>query len=428
MWLSGVIQWAHERGVTDLHLFPSETDSALWARLDGQLHEVAKYSLSVHQRLVSRLKVLGRCADYSGDLVLEGRFSLNGRAEDGEARLSILPTLRGEKAVIRLLNGGARVRALDELGFADPLIQTLRKAVDRPQGLLLAVGPSGCGKSTALYALLRDLSQRAGRPLSIVTIEDPVEQSLSFAAQIGVEPARGLGFAEGLRAVLRQDPEVIMIGEIRDSETAQTALQAALTGHRLLSSMHTLSAGEALVRLQQMGSPAYVIASALAGVLNLRLARLLCPHCKTTRELTPEELDRFPEAREWTSLRSGSQGGADIPVCAPSQSVISEAVQSGFQSGADIPVCAPARPVISEPVGCPACLGSGYLGRTGIGEWLLPTAETGAALQANRAAVDLARTMEAVVSARPAALDLLREGRISLDEWESLSSLGSIEP
>ena len=384
LWLAGVIQWAHERGVTDLHLFPAEGESVLWARLDGQLHDVTRYSNAVHQRVIARLKVLGRCADYSGELVLEGRFSLNGRPEEGEARLSILPTLRGEKAVIRLLTGGTRLRRLGELGFHEALEAVLRKTMDRPQGLLLAVGPSGCGKSTALYALLRDLHERTPHPVSTVTIEDPVEQSLPCTAQISVEPARGLNFAEGLRAVLRQDPEVIMIGEIRDAETASAALHAALTGHRLISSMHTLSAAEALVRLRQMGSPPYVIASALAGVLNLRLARLLCPHCKRRRALKPEEQEVFPESREWP------------------------------------------EGVVYESAGCETCLGSGRLGRTGVGEWLTPTADTSAALQANQPTLVLARTLEIAVSARPAAVALLRDGRISLEEWESLTGLASL--
>src|SRR5262249_51548035 len=162
---------------------------------------------------------------------------------------------------------------LETLGYCAELIAQMRGAVDTPQGLVLVTGPSGSGKSTTLYALLADLAERAGHPLSIVTVEDPIEQSLPCAAQVAADPARGLTFAAGVRALLRQDPEVIMIGEIRDAETAAAALQAALTGHRVLSSMHTLSAAEALVRLRQMGTPPYLISSALSGILGTRLIR-----------------------------------------------------------------------------------------------------------------------------------------------------------
>jgi general secretion pathway protein E len=384
VWLAQAIQWASAHEATDLHLFPSEGEAMLWARIDGELREVARYSLAVHARMVARLKVLGRCSDYDGELVQEGRFSLGGRPEGGEARLSIIPTLRGEKAVIRLLAGGARLRRLADLGFSPDLIATLRKVMDQPQGLLLATGPSGCGKSTAIYSLLHDLQERAGNPISIFTIEDPVEQSLAFAAQMNADPARGLGFVQGLRALLRQDPEVIMIGEIRDADTAATALQAALTGHRLLSSMHTLSAGEALVRLQQMGAPPFVISSALAGVLGVRLARLLCSECKKTVPLSEEELLQIPEAARWP------------------------------------------EPAIAHAAGCDHCLASGHLGRTGLGEWVVPTPRTAAALAEHHPAAEVARTLETLVAARPQATELLCAQKISLAEWRKLFSLPSM--
>ncbi|MCX7044549.1 MAG: ATPase, T2SS/T4P/T4SS family [Candidatus Sumerlaeota bacterium] len=385
IWLAEAVEWARARGATDLHFFPGEDEAVLWARVDGELREAARYSSSIHVRLIARLKILGRCTDYDGQLVQEGRFSLNGRSEDGEARLSIIPVLRGEKAVVRLMSGGKRLRKLEELGFPNEMTDALRAACQRPHGLMLVIGPSGCGKSTTLYALLHDLFERAGRPLSIVTIEDPVEQSLACAAQVTADPARGLGFAAGLRAILRQDPEVIMIGEIRDAETASVGLHAALTGHRLLSSMHTLSPAEALVRLQQMGCEPYVIASALAGTLNQRLVRLVCPQCRRLRPLKPEELALIPEAATW-----------------------------------------PER-VAAQGVGCGACLGSGHQGRTAIGEWVIPGAETPEALQARRPALEIARTLCFSVSARPAALSLVREGRAAPDQWGELTGLASLE-
>ena len=383
VWLARVIDWAHQRGATDVHFLPIENEARLWVRLDGELRELTPYDLSIHERMISRLKVLGRCTDYAGELIQEGRFALDGNAAKGEARLSILPTLRGEKAVVRLLAGGEKLRPLAQLGFDDALQEALRTATERPQGMILAVGPSGCGKSTALYAMLHNLQQRAGQPVSIVTIEDPVEQTVPLAAQISAEPTRGLGIAEILRAVLRQDPEVIMVGEIRDPETSQAAMQAALTGHRLLSSMHTLNAAEALVRLQQMGSPPFVISSALAGVLNLRLVRLLCPECKTSLPATESELALLPEAATWP------------------------------------------EPLLAQSSGCDECVGGGHRGRSGVGEWLTPTPETADSLQARGTAAELARTLIVEAGARPTLLKLMREQRSSLAEVRRLTGLTS---
>jgi general secretion pathway protein E len=384
VWLARAIEWAVAHDATDLHLFPGQGEAMLWARVDGALREVARYSMTTHERMVARLKVLGRCTDYDGELIQEGRFSLNGRSEDGEARLSVLPTLRGEKAVVRLIVGGERALRLEDLGFGPALMAALRAAVERPQGLLLAIGPSGCGKSTALYALLRDLAERSPGPLSILTIEDPVEQALPFAAQIGVDPARGLSIADGLRALLRQDPEVIMIGEIRDAETAATALQAALTGHRLLSSMHATAPAEALTRLRQMGAPAYVIASALAGTLGTRLARLACPACRRMRAPTADERRRLPE------LADGD--------------------------------------LVAEAPGCAECVGTGRRGRIGLGEWIAPTPATADALGRAAAAAEVARTLEPVAGAREDLLALIRQGRLAPDEAERIVGLVTLAP
>lgn len=384
VWMAQAIEWAFERRATDLHFFPSEDEAMLWIRVDGELMEAARYPLACHTRMMARLKVLGRCSDYTGEPVQEGRFALNGRPASGEARLSILPTLRGEKAVVRLVAGGERLRKIGELGFSDELIDALRRALDRPQGLLLAVGPSGCGKSTALYALVHDLHARSGRPISTITLEDPVEQSLTGVAQVTIDSARGFGFAQSLRAILRQDPELIMVGEIRDAETATAALQASLTGHRLLSSMHTLSAAEAFLRLMQMGAAPYEISSALAGVLNLRLVRVLCAECKRERTLTGEELSEFPEAAEWNAQ------------------------------------------AVAEPAGCEACLGSGYRGRMSLGEWLVPTPATAEALQAHERAGAIGATLQAAVGARPAALALLREQKVSPAEFRRIAGLTTL--
>lgn len=385
VWLAEAIAWAHERGGTDMHFFPSDGEAMLWVRIDGDLCEVARYTLSIHERMLARLKVMGRCPDYDGLPVQEGRFSLSESAEHGEVRLSIIPTLRGEKAVLRLMTGGGQQRRLSELGFSRQLVTALRHVMDRPQGLVLATGPSGCGKSTTIYALLADLAERSTHPVSILTIEDPVEQSLACAAQVGVQPARGLDFPEGLKALLRQDPEVIMVGEIRDAETANTALNAALTGHRLLSSMHTLTASEALVRLQQMGAPSFVITSAMAGVLSVRLLRLLCAHCRSEAAMSEEERRVLPESAAWESQ------------------------------------------VLAQANGCEHCLGSGHQGRVGLGEWCIPTPQTAEALDAHRPAHVIEQTLEILAPARPAALELLAERKIDIDAWYAVTGLASMQ-
>ncbi|MBN1516459.1 Flp pilus assembly complex ATPase component TadA [Candidatus Sumerlaeota bacterium] len=385
VWLGEMIEWAHALGATDVHLFPSTDGGRLWVRLNGDLQEICSYSVDLHTRMVSRLKVLGRCTDYTGAPIQEGRFGLNGVSRGGEARLSIIPTLQGEKAVIRLLAGENRKLELDQLGFGEELRSALRSAMDLPQGLLLAVAPSGCGKSTALYALLADLHARQSRPVSIVTLEDPVEQSLPFAAQVNIEAERGLTFGAGLRAILRQDPEVILIGEIRDAETSRAALEAALTGHRILSSMHTLNAAEALARLMQMGSPPYIIASALAGILNVRLLRLCCEHCKTARTPEPLEAERMRRMLGQTPEK------------------------------------------IAATKGCERCLDSGVGGRTGVGEWLTPTAAMPQALGEGRPTPEIQKTLRIVASAQQEIMRLLTDLQIAPMELAQLTGMSSLE-
>lgn len=383
--LADLLAWAFSLGATDIHLHPAE-EGLCWLRIDGALREVTRYNQAIHARLIARLKVLGRCTAYDGELVQEGRFTLAGSGggaacdSDGEIRLSIIPTRCGEKAVLRLTGGRAPLRDLNALGYRPELLQHLRAALDRPQGMLLVVGPSGSGKTTTLYALLHDLLQRAGGLLSVVTVEDPVEQPLAQAAQIEVDAARGLTFPAALRALLRQDPEVIMIGEIRDVETAATALQAALTGHRLLSSMHTLDAAEALIRLRLMGLPPYVIASGLSGILTTRLARLLCPDCARTRPANSAELAEL------------------------------------FPAGPP-----PTRVQLAEPHGCEACFNSGWSGRRALGEWRVAAPGLAAALAGNLPAGDLSPHLPALAAAAPQALQLLRVGLIPLAEWRRLA-------
>ncbi len=390
VWLSEALQEAQRLGATDLHFFPGREDARLWLRIDGLLHEACVYARSMHDRAISRLKVMARCPDYVREAVTEGRFSaapLNGSRDRTEARLSIIPSLHGEKAVVRLLGSERTNPALGELGFSERLCRELEQAGSRPQGLLLVTGPSGSGKSTTLAALLRRVFESNPNPLAVLTLEDPPEIPMPFATQVAVDPDRGLGFAPGLRALLRQDPEVLLVGEVRDPETAQVALNAALTGHRLFSTMHTLNAGEALVRLQDMGAAPYMLGSALGGILSQRLVRRPCPACSTSIPL-----------ERWTENRAGDPAFEEI---------------SGLFGGCEAMEAAVAS-------GCEECNGIGYRGRTALGEWALVSSETVEALMRRHTARDLEAALEYPVSARDEALEAIRTHRTTPDEIERL--------
>jgi len=380
VWLSETIHGAAALGATDLHLFPATSagEARLWLRIDGVLHQACVYTKAMHERAVSRLKVLARCPDYVREAVIEGRFTLATGANGtrAEARLSIIPSLTGEKAVIRLLGGPSKLPALAELGFSPALCDALSSAGARPQGLLLAVGPAGSGKSTTLAALLSHLFSVSPSPLAVLTLEDPPEIPMPFATQVAVDPERNLTFASGLRALLRQDPEIILVGEIRDPETAQVALNAALTGHRLLSSLHTLTAGEALARLLDMGAAPFMLASALGGILSQRLVRRVCPKCAAPVDSAPRPLDAL--IPEW------------------------------HDAGAH------------AAVGCEACGGIGYAGRLAVGEWSVLGPESSAALATRHDARAIQQSLRVIAPATAEALALLERGHTTPDEIERL--------
>lgn len=365
VWLSEALATARKAGATDLHFFPAPEHASLWLRIDSVLHEAARYSPAIHDRIVARLKVLARCPDYVREAMTEGRFSIAAQNGTGraEARLSVIPSLTGEKAVLRLLSEGASVPGLGELGFSAKLEAALVEAGSRPQGLLLVVGPAGSGKSTTLAALLSRLSAEAGRPMAFLTLEDPPEIPLPFATQMAVDASRGVTFASGLRALLRQDPEVIMVGEIRDAETAQVAANAALTGHRLFSTLHTLNTAEALVRLTDMGVAPYLLASALGGVLSQRLVRRACSGC-------------------W-------------------------------------------RDEDSDPAGCDECHGIGYRGRFAIGEWTTIGPEATELLMQRRPASELQRAVLRRVTWESEADSSIQDKRTTRLEINRMARIGA---
>ena len=262
---------------SDVHVDPGADGFRVRLRVDGRFLEEPRLDRASGLQLLGRLKVLSSLMVYRSDVPQEGRLPLPGAHE---ARLAVIPTPLGEKATLRLFDAEARLAGLADLGFAEEVAGWLEERLARPSGLLLAAGPSGSGKTTTLYAGLAEVLARRGAFCQVVTVEDPVERRIEGAVQVQVDAARDLDFASALKFLLRQDPEVILVGEIRDPETARVAVRAAMTGHLVLSSLHCGRAHEARPRLLEMGVEPWAVDLALSGVLAQRLVRLLCTACR----------------------------------------------------------------------------------------------------------------------------------------------------
>ncbi len=269
---------AIRQGASDIHIEPSRKYSIVRFRVDGQLREVLRPRRDMHPALISRIKVMGKMDIAEHNRSQDGRFQVAVEGREVDFRVSTLPTVLGEKVVLRILDRKNLTFNLDKLGLPRDMLEQLKSLLKKPYGLILVTGPTGSGKTTTLYSAL-ELIKSVHR--NVVTVEDPVEYQVELVNQVQIDEARSRTFANSLRSILRQDPDIIMIGEIRDAETAQIAVQAALTGHLVLTTLHTNDSAGAVNRLLDMEVASYKVAASLAGVVAQRLIRTVCPHCKT---------------------------------------------------------------------------------------------------------------------------------------------------
>ena len=322
-----LLLYAMNAGASDMHIEAEHDHVSIRLRVDGILHEAFSAPSTLHAALIARVKILSKLRIDEHARPQDGRFSYTDPDYNVAVRVSIIPTLYGQKAALRFLNTQDKSVTLDKIGLAEEDKRRLEEVLRQPHGLLLITGPTGSGKTTTLYAIINALKDRK---INISTIEDPVEYHIDGVNQMQVNSVVGLTFAEGLKSLLRQDPDVIMVGEIRDKETARIAINAALTGHLVISTIHTNTASAAIPRLVDMGIEPFLIASTVRCIINQRLIRVVCPHYKERMQKTTI----IPNPRKSTQRSSPTL-------------------------------------VYQEGTGCQACLNTGYKGRTGIFE-LMP--------------------------------------------------------
>ncbi|MBN2381999.1 type II secretion system ATPase GspE [bacterium] len=284
------ITQAVERGASDIHIEPFEGELRLRYRIDGVLHDEESPPSRLQAAIISRVKIMAEMNIAERRLPQDGRIRIRVSGKKIDLRVSTVPTMYGESIVMRILDKESIMLDLDGLGFPKTSLKAFQRIISQPHGILLVTGPTGSGKTTTLYAALDKINSPDKK---IITIEDPVEYQLRGVNQIQIKPKIGLTFASGLRSIVRQDPDVMMIGEIRDFETAEIAVQSALTGHLVFSTLHTNDAPSAITRLQDMGVESFLISSCLEGVLAQRLIRVICPECKVKTKIDPQVLDEI---------------------------------------------------------------------------------------------------------------------------------------
>lgn len=363
---------AVETRASDIHIEPFEDRLLVRYRYDGVLHEVDSQSPRLTAALISRIKIMARLDIAERRLPQDGRIKLAVRGHEVDFRVSTVPSLHGEIAVLRVLDRTTVSFDYSRLGLAPSIISSFRETLQAPNGIVLVTGPTGSGKTTTLYTGLAGLNSTER---NVMTVEDPIEYQLAGINQIQIRPTIGLTFASLLRAILRQDPDVIMVGEIRDLETAQIAVQAALTGHLVLSTLHTNSAAAAVTRLRDMGLEDYLLTAVLRGILAQRLVRKLCPECRRPEEVPPELARRL-----------------------------------GLDSATSH--------TLWHPVGCPHCRQTGYRGRSAVAEFLQPSREVTRLILsgADHSEIERAAMAEGMQTMFQAGLQVALKGETSLEE------------
>src|SRR3954463_11758409 len=366
-----ILVQALKEKASDIHIEPFEKTLKLRYRVDGSLIEASSPPKALQLPIASRIKILAGLDIAERRLPQDGRFRIRVSGKEVDLRVSVLPTVHGEKIVIRLLDKGALSGSIDKMGLDEYTLNIFKKAIDAPHGMILVTGPTGSGKTTTLYTILSELNS----PIyNIVTVEDPVEYQLAGINQVAVKADIGLSFSDALRSILRQDPDIVMIGEIRDNETADIAVKAALTGHQVLSTLHTNDAAGAITRLDDMGIEPFLISSSILLTCAQRLVRRVCPNCREEFQPEPELLAKLDVQDDGTTFYRGA--------------------------------------------GCDRCKRRGYMGRAAIIE-VLPVSETIRRLIIKRASAAVIKNQavsEGMKTLRMVGIDKAREGVTTLEE------------
>ena len=376
--INSLFEDAIQVGASDIHIEPDSNVLRLRQRIDGVLHETLLNEVNVAPALVLRLKLMANLDISEKRLPQDGRFNIKAKGQSVDIRMSTMPVQYGESVVMRLLNQSSGVRNLEESGLPPELLERLRRQLRRPHGMILVTGPTGSGKTTTLYGALSELNEPGKK---IITAEDPVEYRLPRVNQVQVNTKINLNFSTILRTFLRQDPDIILIGEMRDQETVEIGLRAALTGHLVLSTLHTNDAVDSALRMMDMGAPGYLVASAVRAVVAQRLVRKVCPDCKTEHHIDDS-------SRQWLLQRFPNQ------------------VEAKFSRGR----------------GCQNCNLTGYRGRIGVFEILELEQDMMDALRANDAVgfAQIARRSENYKPLLSSAMELALQGTVSFDEVMNL--------
>jgi len=369
-----LFRYAFDQRASDIHIEPKRDHSEVRFRIDGMLHTIHKVPRQVHPAFVSRIKMLSRMDIAEKRRPQDGRIKTEYKGREVEFRVSTMPVAFGEKVVLRIFDPDIILQDLEELGFSPREYELFRSFISRPHGIVLVTGPTGSGKTTTLYSALKTISTPE---VNVITVEDPIEMVYDRFNQVSVQPQIGVTFGTTLRTILRQDPDIIMVGEVRDLDTAENAVQASLTGHLVFSTLHTNDAPSSITRLLDLGLPAFLIASTVVGIMAQRLLRKVCKNCERTYQLLPEEAAAVGLSSE------------------PNQKIM-----------------------VKYGEGCAQCRGTGYLGRTGIFEVMEVSEKIRPLITEKADAEFIKRTAiaDGMVTLREGAVRKMLEGETTFDE------------